>query len=92
MWLVVSLRSYAVRYLPRVRQQCIVKYPLLLSTLVLISLYKCVCVCVCFPMPTHCTSTHFGFRAKRIHGVECDVFSILAPLGQITLCVGQVSV
>ena len=35
----VSPRSYAVRTTPRVRQQCIVKSPLLLSTLVLISLY-----------------------------------------------------
>ena len=40
MWLVVSLRSYAVRYPPWVRQQCTVKSPLLLSTLVVISLYK----------------------------------------------------
>ena len=40
MWLVVSLRSYAVRHPTRVRQQCTVKSPLLLSTLVVISLYK----------------------------------------------------
>ena len=39
MWLVVSPRSYSVRSPPRVRQQCTVKSPLLLSTLVLISLY-----------------------------------------------------
>ena len=40
MWLVVSPRSYAVRTPPRVHQQCTVKFPLLLSTLVLISLYR----------------------------------------------------
>ena len=39
MCVVVSPRSYAVRSPPRVRQQCTVKSPLLLSTLVLISLY-----------------------------------------------------
>ena len=39
-WLVVSPRSYAVRYLPRVCQQFIVKSPLLVSALVLISLYN----------------------------------------------------
>ena len=45
----------------------------------------CVCVlCVCFPMPTHCTITCFGFRARRMDGVECGLFSIHAPLGQIT--------
>ena len=40
MCVVVSTRSYAVRTRPQVRQQCIVKSPFLLSTLVLISLYK----------------------------------------------------
>ena len=47
MWLVVSPRSYTVRYPPRVCQQCTVKSPLLLSTLVLISLYKEECLLVC---------------------------------------------
>ena len=40
MWLVVSPRLCAVRYPPRVHQQCTVKSPLLLSTLVLVSLYE----------------------------------------------------
>ena len=39
MCVVVSSQSYAVRSWPRVRQQCTVKFPLLLSTLVLISVY-----------------------------------------------------
>ena len=47
---------------------------------------------VCVPMPTHCTITCFGFRAKQIDGVECGLFSIHAPLGQTTLSVGRVSV
>ena len=37
---------------------------------------------MCVPMPTHCTITCFGFRARRIDGVECGLFSIHAPLGQ----------
>ena len=47
---------------------------------------------VVVPMPTHCTITRFGFRARRIHGVECGLFSNYAPLGQATLRVGRVSV
>ena len=43
-------------------------------------------------MPTHCTITCLEFRARRIDGVECGLFSIHAPLGQITLRVGRVSV
>ena len=53
--------------------------------------HKCVytvCVCVCVPMPTHCTITRFGFRARRIHGVKCGLFSNHAPLDQTTLRVG----
>ena len=34
------------------------------------------------PMPTHCTIACFGFRARRIDGVECGLFSIHAPLGR----------
>ena len=40
MCVVESPRSYAVRYPPRVRHQCTVKSPLLLPTLVLLSLYR----------------------------------------------------
>ena len=40
MCVVVSPRCYAVRSRPQVRHKCIVKSPLLLSTLVLISLYN----------------------------------------------------
>ena len=29
-----------------------------------------------------------GFRTRWIDGIECDLFSIHAPLGQTTLCVG----
>ena len=47
---------------------------------------------VCVPMPTHCTITCFGFRTRWIDGVDCGLFSILAPLGQTTLRVGRVSV
>ena len=39
MCVVISPQSYAVRYPPRVRQQCTVKPPLLLSTPALIALY-----------------------------------------------------
>ena len=49
-------------------------------------------VFLCFLMPTHYTITCFGFRTRRIDGVECSLFSILAPLGQTTLCVRRVSV
>ena len=52
--------------------------------------YKSVCVCV--PMPTHCTITRFGFRARRIDDVECGLFSNHATLGQTTLRVGWISV
>ena len=41
-------------------------------------------------MPTHCMITRFGFRARRIYGVEGGLFSNHAPLGQTTLCVGRV--
>ena len=44
------------------------------------------------PMPTHCTITRFRFRARRIDGVECGIFSNHAPLGKTTLRVGQVPV
>ena len=37
------------------------------------------------PMQTHYTITRFGFRARRIDGVECGLFSNHAPLGQTTL-------
>ena len=40
---------------------------------------------VCVIMPTHCTITRFGFRARRIDGVECGIFPNHAPLGQTTL-------
>ena len=46
-------------------------------------------MCVCVPMPTHCTITCFGFHARRINGVKCDLFSNHAPLGQTTLCLGE---
>ena len=49
-------------------------------------------VCVCVLMPTHCTITCFGFHARWIDGVKCGLFSNHAPLGQITLRVGWVSV
>ena len=49
--------------------------------------------CCLFQMPTHCTITRFGFRARRTDGVECGLFfSNHAPLGQATLRVGRVSV
>ena len=51
-----------------------------------------VCVCVCFVMSTHCTITRFGFRVRRIDGVESGLFLIHAPLGQTTLRVGRLSV
>ena len=51
-----------------------------------------VIVCVCVFQSTHCTITCFGFRTRRIDGVECGLFSIHAPLGQTTLRVGRVSV
>ena len=44
------------------------------------------------PMPTHCTITRFGFRARWIDGIECGLFSNHAALGQTTLRVGRVSV
>ena len=47
---------------------------------------------MCVPRPTHCTITCFGFYARWIDGVECDLFSNHAPLGQTTLRVGWVSV
>ena len=47
--------------------------------------YVCLFVRSFVPMPTHCTITRFGFRARRIDGVECGVFSNHAPLGQTTL-------
>ena len=50
--------------------------------------YVCVCVCVFVAMSTHCTITRFGFRARRIDGVECGLFSNHAPLGRTTLRVG----
>ena len=34
----------------------------------------------------------FGFHARWIDGVKCGLFSNHAPLGQITLGVGRVSV
>ena len=34
----------------------------------------------------------FGFRPRRIDGIECGLFSNQAPLGQTTLRVGRVSV
>ena len=46
----------------------------------------------CVPMPTHCTITHFGFRARQIVGVKCGLFSNHAPLGETTLLVAVVSV
>ena len=49
-------------------------------------------LCLFIPMPTHCTITRFGFRARRIDDVECGLFSNHAPLGQTTLHVGRVSV
>ena len=48
--------------------------------------------CLFVSMPTHCTIMRFGFRARRIDGVECGLFSNHAPLGQTTLRVGRVSV
>ena len=39
---------------------------------------------MCVPMPTHCTITSFGFHARRIDGVECDLLSNHAPIGQTT--------
>ena len=47
---------------------------------------------MCVLIPTHCTITHFGFSAMWIDGIECGLFSIHAPLGQITLCVGRVPI
>ena len=43
-------------------------------------------------MPTHCTITRFGFRTRRIDGVECGLFSNHVPLGQTALRVGRVSI
>ena len=51
-----------------------------------------VIMCVCVLMPTHCTIMRFGFRSRRIDGVQCGLFSNHAPLGQTTLRVGRVSV
>ena len=48
--------------------------------------------CVCVPMPTHCTITRFGFRARRIDGFKCGLFSNHATLGQTTLRVGRMCV
>ena len=42
------------------------------------------------PLPTHCTTTRFGFRTRRIDGIECGLFSNHAPLGQTALRVGRV--
>ena len=39
-------------------------------------------------MPTHCTITHFRFRAGWINGIKCGLFSNHTPLGQTTLRVG----
>ena len=47
---------------------------------------------VCVLMPNHCTITRFGFRGRRIYGVECGIFFNHVPLGQTTLRVGRVSV
>ena len=47
---------------------------------------------LCVLMPTHCTITRFGFRTRRIDGVECGLFSNHAPLGHTTLRLGRVSV
>ena len=47
--------------------------------------------CLFVPIPTYCTITRFGFRARRIDGVECGLFSNHAPLGQTTLRVASVS-
>ena len=67
-------------------------YPNLgLSNIKVLLMYR-ISQTVCVPMPTHCTITCFGFRARRIDGVECGIFSILAPLGQTILRVGRVSV
>ena len=33
-------------------------------------------------MPTHCTIRRYGFRARRIDGVQCGLFSNHAPLGR----------
>ena len=49
-------------------------------------------MCVCVIKPIHCTITRFGFRAGRIDGVECGLFSNYAPFGQTTLRVRRVSV
>ena len=64
-----------------------VKFPRILIKLKVVFVFN-----VCVPMPTHCTITCFGFRARRIVGVECGLFSIHAPLGQATLRVGRISV
>ena len=39
-------------------------------------------IAMCIPMPTHCTITRFGVRPRWIDGVECCLFSSLAPLRQ----------
>ena len=39
-------------------------------------------VYVCVPIPTHSTITCFGFRARRIDGVEYGLFSIHDRLGR----------
>ena len=48
--------------------------------------------CLFVSMPTHCTITRFGLRARRIDGIECGLFSNNTPLGQTTLHVRRVSV
>ena len=60
-----------------------------LTILVIQSVQKNVCL---FLMPIHCTITRFGFHARWIDGVNRGLFSIHAPLGETTLCVGRVSV
>ena len=52
----------------------------------------CVRVRVCVPMPTHITIKCLWFRARRIDGVECGLFSIYTQLGQTILRVGRISV
>ena len=42
----------------------------------------CLSVCLSVVMRTHCTITCFGFRARRIAGVKCGLFSNNAPLGR----------
>ena len=69
--------------------------PTTVKRMALISLPRCtlkVHKCLFVPMPIHCTIRRFGFRARRIDGVECGLFSNHASLGQTTLRVGRVSV